>query len=261
MAMFLIEIYFSRVYNALLLFHKPRFLYDWATNTVPDFVSLSMFALATIYLHNNNEMNSTTCSEMFNVSSVDWANYGADWAKLASQRVLAQADTPSMHTAQACQILVLYWFASDQTDRANFHATVAYRTCRLLGYHRTEDPDDIDCISAELRRRCLWSCWMTQCVSQENASFSSSSWNEVVGVLLPSDDAAFIDGRLSTAGHLDEKGEISVHGDFTKQTLHTSHNAELAKLIGLWYVKDLTAQKSAYSLVLNHFLQISISKC
>jgi Fungal specific transcription factor domain len=236
--MFLIEIYFSRVYNASLLFHKPRFLYDWATNTVPDFVSLSMFALASIYLHNKNEMNSTTCSEAFNVSSDDWSHYGSNWARLASQKVLAQADTPSMHTAQACQILVLYWFASDQTDRANFHATVAYHTCRLLGYHRNHYPDDIDCISAELRRRCLWSCWMTQCVSQGNAQFSGSSWNEVVGVLLPSDDLAFTDGRPSTAGYLDENGDVQVHGEFTDQSSRASHNAELAKLIGLWYVSN-----------------------
>jgi len=45
-AVFLFEIYFSRVYNASLLFHKKTFLSDYFANQVPDFVALSIFALA-----------------------------------------------------------------------------------------------------------------------------------------------------------------------------------------------------------------------
>jgi hypothetical protein len=49
-AIFLIEIYFSRVYNANLLFHKRSFLSDLAVNRVPGFVALSVFALASMYV-------------------------------------------------------------------------------------------------------------------------------------------------------------------------------------------------------------------
>ena len=49
-AIFLIEIYFSRVYNAHLIFHKKTFLSDYAANRVPDFVALSIFALASMYV-------------------------------------------------------------------------------------------------------------------------------------------------------------------------------------------------------------------
>jgi hypothetical protein len=47
-AVFLIEIYFSRMYNACLLFHKKTFLSDYAANRIPDFVALSIFAFASM---------------------------------------------------------------------------------------------------------------------------------------------------------------------------------------------------------------------
>jgi hypothetical protein len=46
MALLLIEIYFSRHWNAELMIHKPSFTSDYLNNKVPDFVSLSIFALA-----------------------------------------------------------------------------------------------------------------------------------------------------------------------------------------------------------------------
>ena len=49
-AMFLIEIYFTHLYNAHLLFHKETFLADYAANRVPDFVALSIFASASMYV-------------------------------------------------------------------------------------------------------------------------------------------------------------------------------------------------------------------
>jgi hypothetical protein len=45
-AVFLFEIYFSRVYNASLLFHKKKLLSEYFADQVPDFVALSIFALA-----------------------------------------------------------------------------------------------------------------------------------------------------------------------------------------------------------------------
>jgi hypothetical protein len=47
-AMLLVEIFFTRVYNASLLFHKETFLSDFAANRVPGFVSTCMFALASM---------------------------------------------------------------------------------------------------------------------------------------------------------------------------------------------------------------------
>jgi len=49
-AIFLIEIFFSHLYNATLLFHKASFLSDYHANKVPDFLTLSIYALASMYV-------------------------------------------------------------------------------------------------------------------------------------------------------------------------------------------------------------------
>jgi hypothetical protein len=53
-AMFLIEIYFARLYNAHLLFHKESFLADFAAHKVPDFVALGIFASASMYVSSSS---------------------------------------------------------------------------------------------------------------------------------------------------------------------------------------------------------------
>jgi hypothetical protein len=236
LVMFLVEVYFSRVYNAALLFHKPRFLFELANNAVPQFILLSMFALASVFLYNKNDQNDQNSAASAGIlgSKLDWQRRGAQWAELASQKVLAQADIPSIKTVQACQTLVLYWFACSQTDRANFHANVAYRICRLLGLHQVRDPDGVDAITAELNRRCLWSCWMTQCISQENAIFVGSSWKEVAGILLPSDDASFTNGTPSSTEYLDKDGEVQFDGQDATSASRPSYQAQFVKLTGIW---------------------------
>ena len=49
-AMFLIEIYFARMYNAHLLFHKETLISDFVAKKVPDFISLAIFASASVYV-------------------------------------------------------------------------------------------------------------------------------------------------------------------------------------------------------------------
>lgn len=49
-ALLLIEIYFSRLYNASLLFHKQTLLSDLDSRSIPDFIFLSIFALASMYV-------------------------------------------------------------------------------------------------------------------------------------------------------------------------------------------------------------------
>jgi hypothetical protein len=52
MALLLIGIYFSRHWNAELMIHKPSFTSDYLDNKIPDFVSLSIFAVASKYNSN-----------------------------------------------------------------------------------------------------------------------------------------------------------------------------------------------------------------
>lgn len=71
-AMFLIEIYFARLYNAHLLFHKETFLADFIADRVPDFVALGIFASASMCVTFPN-LNRLTTTKLNHVAF--YANY------------------------------------------------------------------------------------------------------------------------------------------------------------------------------------------
>jgi hypothetical protein len=113
---------------------------------------------------------------------------------------------------------------------------LAYTSCRLMGFHiaQTETPNG-DELFAELKRRCLWSCWVTACISQENASFKSESWSEVVGLPFPADEASFAAGKPESIEAFNEIGKVVPYNGSIR-TEQTSIMGEFVKLFGLWYV-------------------------
>lgn len=50
LALALIDAYFIYVYNATLLFHKHSLVSDYLAGKIPDYVALSIFALAAMYV-------------------------------------------------------------------------------------------------------------------------------------------------------------------------------------------------------------------
>jgi hypothetical protein len=47
----LLEIYFTRIYNASLLFYKPLLFKNYLDGNLPDVLLKAMFALSTLYIH------------------------------------------------------------------------------------------------------------------------------------------------------------------------------------------------------------------
>ncbi|KAH7323447.1 hypothetical protein BKA65DRAFT_510823 [Rhexocercosporidium sp. MPI-PUGE-AT-0058] len=243
-AIFLIDIFFSRLYNATLLFHKATFLSDYHANKVPDFVTLSIFALASIFLgasqnhaHQDGDEDGVDLGISM-ISTSDSFNQGFEWATAASQRVLLQADVPRLETIQACQNLTLYWFSRGQMDRTHIHAYTAYRTARILNlhipHHQRGGSDSSD-LSNEIKARCFWSCWVTSCISQDNANFKTMPWQEVVSLPLPSDEETFSSGTPISSECFDDDGEImSLHHPLTSKS-PPSTMGELVKLYNLWW--------------------------
>lgn len=92
-----------------------------------------------------------------------------------------------------------------------------------------------DELSAELERRCLWSCWVTACISQENASFKNDGWSEVVGLPFPADEASFAAGKPESIEVFNEIGKVVPYNGSNK-TEQTSVMGELVKHFSLWYV-------------------------
>ncbi|KAL5315282.1 hypothetical protein ACEPPN_016149 [Leptodophora sp. 'Broadleaf-Isolate-01'] len=242
-ALFLIDIFFSRLYNASLLFHKATFLSDYHANKVPDFVALSIFALASIFLgasqihaHQGGDEDGVDLGISM-ISTSDPYNQGFEWATAASQRVLLQADVPRLETIQACQNLALYWFSRGQTDRTHIHTHTAYRTARLLNLHiphsQHGDSDSSDLLN-EIKARCFWSCWVTSCISQDNADFKTTPWQEAVSLPLPSDEESFSSGTPISSECFDDDGQImSLHPFASKPPPSTM--GELVKLFNLWW--------------------------
>ncbi|PVH73068.1 hypothetical protein DL98DRAFT_608552 [Cadophora sp. DSE1049] len=242
-AVFLIDVFFSRLYNASLLFHKATFLSEYHANKVPDFVTLSIFALASIFLgaspdhaHQGGDEDGVDLGISM-ISTSGPFNQGFEWATAASQRVLLQADVPSLETIQACQNLALYWFSRGQTNRTHIHAHTAYRTARLLNLHIPHSQHGVSNssdLSNELKARCFWSCWMTSCISQDNANFKTMPWQEAISLPLPSDEKTFSLGTPISSECFDDNGEImSLHSPTSKPPLSTM--GELVKLFNLWW--------------------------
>lgn len=238
-ATFLFEIYFLRLYNATLLFHKETFLSDYAANKVPDFVSLSIFALASIFIRPAPGQPQTDAGEDRNelgislFSAADSNKQGSEWAIAASQRVLIQADVPRLETIQACQNLTLYWFSVSKADRAYMHAHIAYRTAHLLKFHLQNGPSygmNEPSLLGELQRRCYWSSWITSCISQD-ITFKADPWKEVAGLLLPSDENSYAAGKPTPSEYFDDSGNMQNSGPIDPQPSIVGH---FIKLFGLW---------------------------
>ena len=84
---------------------------------------------------------------------------------------------------------------------------------------------------------------MTSCISQDNANFKNTPWQEVIGLPLPSEDSTFSAGTPISTERFDDNGEIVSFHSPTPKTPSTM--GELVKLFDLWYV---------IGRVLNYFL-------
>lgn len=200
------------------------------------------------------------------VSVSDCARLAIEWATAASQQVLMQADQPRHETIQACQNLGLYWFSVGHTDRTNIHARenhharhhraywtdilpdIAYRTCRLLGYHVQPAPGtEIDFLYGEIKRRCYWACWITSCISQENASFKSENWREVIGLPLPADEVSFSIGNPVSKERFDEQGHLEMFTGEASDHIGPSIMGEMVKIYGMWLVLFISKHLVAHA--------------
>jgi hypothetical protein len=116
-------------------------------------------------------------------------------------------------------------------------------TARLLNLHiqPTDGDDGTDAreLSDELGRRCFWSCWITNCISQENAHFKAGNpWKDALGLPLPSDEDSYNMEKPVSQEYFDDGGSIKVieSSPFKPQP---SIMGEMVKLYCLWYVLEM----------------------
>jgi hypothetical protein len=98
-----------------------------------------------------------------------------------------------------------------------------------------ESDEELGKFANEAGRRCFWACWITSCISQDNANFKAEPWKEVVGLALPADDISYASAQPLSHEAFDMKGGVvSIGGSFVGQ--QSSIMAELVKLFCIWYI-------------------------
>jgi len=242
MGLLLLEVYFKRVYNATLLFHKTISFQLYMQNELPPFLIRAIFALAAIFLKEPDSPYKQYIKVLpvHTLSDKSWV-----WARSASKAVLSHADEPTLVKIEALQILQLYYFSQGEIQRSAVHASLAYQLCQLLKYDKLHEDETLVSSSLswhfdrEMRRRCFWTSWCSLCIGH-NKSDSSRACEDVVGLPLP---AQFEKGGslkgvvLNLSQKMDANWELSVDYVPTGKSaglLPCSLIAELVKVLGIW---------------------------
>jgi hypothetical protein len=84
----------------------------------------------------------------------------------------------------------------------------------------------------EAARRAFWACWITSCISQDNANFKVEPWKETIGLYFPSDEDSYAAGSPKAVGFFDENGSFVTEESLPNQ--QPSIMAEQVKLFSLW---------------------------
>jgi hypothetical protein len=138
----LLEIYFARIYNASLLFHKPVLFQQYLEGRIHGALLRALFALATLYVtpYAMGKFSSITQLTKFirflhprddepksaedgntelKVLSV-YHSCGLPWAKAALREAMPLAmESPSLMIVQALECIQLYWFGNGQPHSGN----------------------------------------------------------------------------------------------------------------------------------------------
>ena len=238
----LLEVYFTRIYNATLLFHRTTGFQLYIQNELPSYFLRAAFAQAAVFLKevespHKKYIKILPVRTLFEKS---WL-----WARAASREVLSHADEPMLYRIQTLQVLQLYYFSQGEIQRATIHASLAYQQCQLLGYDKLYEDFAASStnrdmlIYCEMRRRCFWAAWCASCIGNDRLDYSKAC-DSVIGLPLP---AKFEKGEsargtvIKPSGKMDANWELSAGSALDLEMLNSescSLMAELVKLLGIW---------------------------
>ncbi|KAM3457808.1 hypothetical protein MY3296_000881 [Beauveria thailandica] len=238
----LLEIYFARIYNASVMFHKPLLFQQYIEGKVHVALLRAMFAMATLFLHERNKENTstTTSNEELRILSV-YQPSGLAWAKAAldeSMQLVTQS--PSLMAVQALQCVQLYWFGVGKPKSGDMCLALAYRSCQVLGYDKrlsNEDDGSSGMLEIEFGRRCFWACWLSTCIVMEPEPYVDSAWKEAAMLPLPGSISSGPQGYRVTYNQLMDKywHAISVQPQSSMAgSRRLTAPGSFIKIIGVW---------------------------
>ncbi|ATY63935.1 Fungal transcriptional regulatory [Cordyceps militaris] len=238
----LLEIYFARIYNASILFHKPLLFQQYIEGTIHRALLRAVFAMATLFLHPRSDENrsATTSNEELAILSV-YQSSGLPWAKAAlTEAMQLVMQSPSLMVVQALQCVQLYWFGVGQPHSGDLCIALAYRASQVLGFDKRlprEHDISSETLEVELGRRCFWACWISTCIVMEPEPYVESAWKEAAMLPLPGSIASSSQGWRVTYNQSMDKywHAISVQPRPPEaETRPATASGSLIKMIGVW---------------------------
>ena len=236
----LLEVYFKRVYNATLLFHKALFFDLYRQNDIPDYLLRAIFAHAAVFLQNimtphKDQIKTFAIHTIFEKS---WS-----WARYASKEVLSSADEPTLASIQALQVLQFYYFSRGDSKRAKIHLSLAYQLSQLLEYPRLREetapailPQHL-LFEHEMKRRCFWAIWCSMCLGEPFKGIRDG----VAGLPLPAkfEVSGLVQEKELNLGQrmmFDWESNTKAAESISVTEKSSSHSlmAELVKCLGFW---------------------------
>jgi hypothetical protein len=231
----LLEVYFKRIYNATLLFHKHIVFQVYMQNGIPDYLLRAIFAHAAIFLKEVEDLPHRRHIKTISMQSLHSRSWS--WARSASTEALAHADEPSLIRIQALQVLQLYYFSRGENNRAIVHASLAYRLSQLLGYDKLYEEATSRGMQfdREMRRRSFWASWCSFIIGS-NKLDPYRVFERVANLPLPAKfgRGGSIQGVDLTQGEKMDRNWKSNKESSADHEISASLMAELVKLLGVW---------------------------
>jgi hypothetical protein len=234
----LLEVYFKRIYNATLLFHKTIAFQLYMQNGIPDYLLRAIFAHAAVFLKEVEEPSHRKNIKIFPMQTLYEKSW--PWARSASVEALGHADEPSLIRIQALQVLQFYYFSQGEIKRAIVHASLAYRLSQLLGYDKLYEevasPTDRGMqFDREMRRRSFWASWCSSIIGSDGLN-PSQVFERVANLPVPArfDKGGSIQRILITQGEtMDQNWKSSTEAGADRGST-VSLMAELVNILGVW---------------------------
>ncbi|QKX61162.1 uncharacterized protein TRUGW13939_08309 [Talaromyces rugulosus] len=228
----LIDLYYTHLYNASLLVHRPSLASALESETIRIDVLLSICALASKF-YTDSKGSAVLVDNHF----------GREWAEAAGRMVFREVENPCEDNVVAFLNLALFWYSNGWFQRSNMHSSCASNTAWSLGVPINEQGNEGP-LESEMRRRRFWACYLL-CSFQWDSLFPKIPTDTMLNMRLP----------CSEYGFVLENPEPGVSLKSTEST--KSIFAELIRVIALWSSVVALIKQSESSLA-NRLVEIQI---
>ncbi|KAF2482803.1 hypothetical protein BDY17DRAFT_299194 [Neohortaea acidophila] len=236
----LIDIYFSRTFNASVTFHQPTVLRQWRASQLPQIHLLSMCAMAASLLAPGCVIQGR---EQLLGRLEDAQKHARQWALWVGNQVLQLVQQPNLVVVQACIVVATYWISQGDANRHSLFSAIATRTTRnmLLAMVRGDMRSNTSATYAETMRRCFWAAWTMNCVVADHYIVGTAIDPVALSTPLPISEGSFRSETPQNQGTLASPHRVNSH-----DSAPLSIAAETIKLVAIWSrVQDFVQTKGA----------------